>query len=175
MGFGLSGVATAKYMAKQGAKVTVTDMKQKSELTESVNACADLKIEYELGKHNPLTFTQSEMVVVSPGIPLNAKPLDEVRALNIPITNEIDLAAQAIKEPLICVTGTNGKSTTTTLIAEMFNADNRPAFAGGNLGKPLLDYVTDGPRSEIVVAELSSFQLELTQRLIPAVAVFTNI
>lgn len=175
MGFGVSGVATAKYMTKQGAKVTVTDMKQKSELTESVNACSDLKLEYELGKHNPPTFTQSEMIVVSPGVPLTAKPLDEARAMNILITNEIDLAAQAIKEPLICVTGTNGKSTTTTLIAEMFNADGRQAFAGGNLGKPLLDYVTDGPKAGIVVAELSSFQLELTQKVIPAVAVFTNI
>jgi UDP-N-acetylmuramoylalanine--D-glutamate ligase len=175
VGFGLSGVAVAKYMAKQGAKVTVTDTKQKSELTESVNACADLKIEYELGKHNDLTFRSAELVVLSPGVPYSLKALDGTKELNIPITNEIDLAAQALKEPLIGVTGTNGKTTVTTLIGEMFKADNRPAYVGGNIGKPLLDYVTDGDKVDVVVAELSSFQLELTQKVIPAVAVFTNI
>lgn len=175
VGFGVSGVSVAKYMTKQGAKVTVTDTKQKSELTESVNACADLKIEYELGKHNDLSFRSAEMVVMSPGVPLNIKPLDGTRELNIPITNEIDLAAAALKEPLIAVTGTNGKTTTTTLIGEMFKADNRPVFVGGNIGKPLLDYLTEGERASVVVAELSSFQLELTQKVVPAVAVITNV
>jgi UDP-N-acetylmuramoylalanine--D-glutamate ligase len=175
VGFGVSGVSVAKYMAKQGAKVTVTDTKQKSELTDSVNACADLKIEYELGKHNDVSFGTSELVVMSPGVPLNIKPLEATRLANIPITNEIDLAAAALKEPLIAVSGTNGKTTTTTLIGEMFKADNRTAFVGGNIGKPLLDYFTEGLRAEVVVAELSSFQLELTQKVVPAVAVVTNV
>lgn len=175
VGFGVSGVSVAKYMTKQGAKVTVTDVKQKSELTESVNACADFKIEYELGKHNDASFRAAEMVVMSPGVPLNIKPLEGTRELNIPITNEIDLAAAALKEPLIAVTGTNGKTTTVTLIGEMFKADNRPAFVGGNIGKPLLDYLTEGTRADVVIAELSSFQLELTQKLVPAVAVVTNV
>ena len=175
VGFGVSGVSVAKYMAKQGAKVTVTDTKQKSELTESVNACADLKIEYELGKHNDASFATAELVVMSPGVPLNIKPLEATRAANIPITNEIDLAAAALKEPLIAVSGTNGKTTTTTLIGEMFKADNRPAYVGGNIGKPLLDYLTEGSRADVVVAELSSFQLELTQKVVPAVAVITNV
>ena len=175
VGFGLSGVSVAKYMAKQGAKVTVTDMKQKSELMDSVNACLDLKIEYELGKHNPLTFKAAELIVVSPGVPLNIKPLDEARLSNVPITCEIDLAASCLKEPLIAITGTNGKTTTATLIGEMYKADERAVFVGGNIGKPLLDYVNDGGQAETVVAELSSFQLELTQRLVPATAVFTNL
>ncbi len=175
VGFGVSGVSVAKYMSKQGAKVTVTDTKQKSELTESVNACADLKIEYELGKHNDLSFRSADMVVMSPGVPLNIKPLDGTREMNIAITNEIDLAAAALKEPLIAVTGTNGKTTTVTLIGEMFKADNRPAFVGGNIGKPLLDYLTEGTRADVVIAELSSFQLELTQKVVPAVAVVTNV
>jgi UDP-N-acetylmuramoylalanine--D-glutamate ligase len=175
VGFGLSGVAVAKYMAKQGAKVTVTDMKQRSELAESVNACEDLKLEYELGKHNPKTFETAELIVVSPGVPLNLKPLEEARAKNIPITCEIELAAQAIKEPLIAITGTNGKTTVTTLIGEMFKADGKTAYVGGNIGKPLLNYVTEGQKADVVVAELSSFQLEMTEKLIPAVAVFTNL
>lgn len=175
VGFGVSGVSVAKYMTKQGAKVTVTDVKQKSELTDSVNACADLKIEYELGKHNDASFRAAEMVIMSPGVPLNIKPLDGTREMNIPITNEVDLAAAALKEPLIAVTGTNGKTTTVTLIGEMFKADNRPVFVGGNIGKPLLDYLTEGTRADVVIAELSSFQLELTQKVVPAVAVVTNV
>ncbi len=175
VGFGLSGVAVAKYMSKQGAKVTVTDMKQKSELTESVNACADLKLEYELGKHNPKTFHTAELIVVSPGVPLNIKPLEEAREKLIPIMSEIELAAQALKEPLIAITGTNGKTTTTSLLGEMFAADEKPAYVGGNIGKPLLNYVTDEGKAQFVIAELSSFQLDITDKLTPACAIFTNL
>jgi UDP-N-acetylmuramoylalanine--D-glutamate ligase len=176
VGFGVSGVAVARYMTKQGAKVTVTDGKQKTDLAESFAACAELKgIEYELGKHNNKTFHTAELIVVSPGVPLNIKPLEEAREKNIPITSEIELAAQALKEPLIAITGTNGKTTTTALIGEMFKADGKTAYVGGNIGKPLLDYVTDGLKADVVIAELSSFQLDLTEKLVPAAAVFTNI
>jgi UDP-N-acetylmuramoylalanine--D-glutamate ligase len=175
VGFGLSGVAVAKYMARQGARVTVTDLKQKSELTDSVNACADLKLEYELGRHNNKTFHTADLIVVSPGVPLNIKPIEEAKEKNIPITSEIELAAAAIKEPLITITGTNGKTTTTTLIGEMIRADGKAVFVGGNIGKPLLSYVVDGQKADVVVAELSSFQIDLTEKLIPAVAVFTNL
>src|SRR3954470_10460239 len=133
VGFGISGVSVAKYMTKQGARVTVTDMKQKSELMDSVNACADLKVEYELGKHNNKTFHTAELIVVSPGVPLNIKPLEEAREKLIPITCEIELAAQALKEPLIAITGTNGKTTTTMLVGEMFKADQKAAYVGGNI------------------------------------------
>lgn len=175
VGFGLSGVAVAKYMSRQGAKVTVTDMKQRNELTESINACEELKIEYELGKHVNKTFHTAELIVVSPGVPLNIKPLEEAREKLIPIISEVELAVQGIKEPLIAVTGTNGKTTVTTLIGEMFKADGKTAYVGGNIGRPLLNYVTEGQKCDVVVAELSSFQLEMTEKLIPAVAVFTNL
>ncbi len=175
VGFGLSGVAVSRYMAKQGARVIVTDMKQKSELADSVNQCADLKIEYELGRHNNKTFLTVDLIVVSPGVPLNIKPLEEARVAKVPITNEVELAAGALKEPLIAVTGTNGKTTVTTLIGDMFKADNKPIYVGGNIGKPLLNHVTEGGKADAVVAELSSFQLELTQKLVPAVAIFTNL
>lgn len=175
VGFGVSGVAAAKYMAKQGAKVTVTDQKQKPELAESLKACADLKIEFDLGKHSPKSFLTAETIVVSPGVPLNQQFLTEAKQKNIPIISEIELAAQHIKEPLIAVTGTNGKTTTVTLIGEMFKADNRNPFVGGNSGNPLLNYVLNKNDHGVVVAELSSFQLELCEKMVPAVAVFTNI
>ncbi|NDD91484.1 UDP-N-acetylmuramoyl-L-alanine--D-glutamate ligase [bacterium] len=175
VGFGKSGVSVAQFMAKQGAKVTVTDMKQKTELADSLAACADLKIEYELGRHTGKTFTSAELIVLSPGVPLNIKVLDEARAANVPITNEIEISAAGIEVPLIAVTGTNGKTTTTSLIGEMFKADKKPVFVGGNIGKPLLDFHLESQPASAVVAELSSFQLELAEKLTPAVAVFTNI
>ena len=178
VGFGLSGIAAARYFSKQGAKVIVTDLKQPQDLENQMKACADLKLEYELGRHNEETFKTVDLVIMSPGIPLNLKPLDAARAANIPITNEFDLAASLIKEPIIVVTGTNGKTTTTTLIGEMFKADGRSPFVGGNIGKPLIDYVVDGSpqgtKCDIVVSEVSSFQLELADKLVPSVAVFTN-
>ncbi|MEN9722553.1 MAG: UDP-N-acetylmuramoyl-L-alanine--D-glutamate ligase [Pseudomonadota bacterium] len=175
VGFGKSGVSAARYLSKQGAKVTVTDMKQKTELADSVAACADLKIEYELGRHQSKTFTSAELIVVSPGVALSQKIFEEVRAANVPITNDIEIAATQLEVPLVAVTGTNGKTTTTSLIGEMFKADRREVFVGGNIGKPLLDFYLDEKPASTVVAELSSFQLELADKFTPAVAVFTNI
>jgi len=175
VGFGLSGVAVAKYMAKQGAKITVTDLKQKNELQESINACGDMKIEWEFGKHNTKTFEAAELIIVSPGIPPTLEGLVEAKRKGIPVVSEVELAANALKEPLIAITGTNGKTTVTTLIGEMFKADEKPAYVGGNIGKPLLDYVTSEEKVDYVIAELSSFQLDITEKLTPALAVFTNL
>lgn len=175
VGFGRTGVAMAKYMTKQGAKVTVTDQRQKSELNDSFNACIDLKLEYDLGKHNPKLFSTNELIVMSPGVPLTIKPLEEAKLANIPVTSEIEVAAQALKEPLIAITGTNGKTSTTTILGEMFKADQKKVFVGGNIGRPLVDYLNDTERAEYVVAEVSSYQLELTDKMVPAVAVFTNV
>ncbi len=175
VGFGVSGVAVAKYMVRQGAKVTIVDAKQKAELNDSVSACEGLKVEYEFGKHNPKTFLTSELIVVSPGVPLNIKPLEEARTNNIPIMSEIELAISGIKEPIVAVTGTNGKTTTTALIGEMFKADGRSVYVGGNIGKPLTDYLNENQKASVVIAELSSFQLELTDKLVPAAAIFTNL
>jgi len=175
VGFGITGVAVAKYMTKKGAKVTVTDTRKESELHESISACADLKLHYELGKPSNKPFPSADLIVMSPGVPLTIKALDEARLLNTPITSEIELAAAEIREPIIGVTGTNGKTTTTSLIGEMFRADGKTVFIGGNIGKPLLDYVTEELKTDIIVAELSSFQLELLESLRPVAAVFTNL
>lgn len=175
VGFGASGVSAAKYLSKQGAKVTVTDLKQKSELHDSVVAATDLKIEYELGKHNETSFRSAELIIVSPGVPLNTKALEIAREAGIPITSEVEIAAQGIKEPVIGITGTNGKTTVTTLIGEMLKADDKKTFVGGNIGVPLTEYLNEGTKADYVVSELSSFQLDLCQKLVPAVAVFTNV
>ncbi len=174
-GFGVSGVAVAKYLVKLGAHVTVTDMKPREALLDSISACEELKLEYELGKHESKVLHAVDLIVVSPGIPLTLKLLQEARELNIPMTSEIELAVDAIEEPIIAITGTNGKTTTTALIGEMFKADGKSVFVGGNIGRPLLDYVREGQKADVLVVELSSFQLEWAHQLIPAVAVFTNL
>lgn len=175
VGFGISGVAVAKYMCKNGARVLVADSKQKNELADSLDACAGLPIEYELGYPANKPFPVADLIVLSPGVPLSIKGLEEARQRQTPITNEIELAALEIQQPILAITGTNGKTTTTTLIGEMFKADGKSVFVGGNIGQPLLDYVTQGQKADVVVAELSSFQLELTENLKVAGAVFTNL
>lgn len=176
VGFGTSGISVARYMHKQGAQIVVTDSKQKTDLADAIAACSELKIEYDLGKHTQKYFVTSDLIVVSPGVPLNLKLLDEAREKGIPITTEIDLAASLLKEPLIAITGTNGKTTTTRLLGEIFKSDQKPVFVGGNIGQPLLDHSGNGGGgTEVVVAEVSSFQLESCDKMVPAVAVFTNI
>lgn len=153
----------------------VTDLKQKNELVESLKACSGLKIDFDFGRHNNRYFHDADLIVVSPGVPLNIKPLEEAREKNVKITSEVDIAASALKLPLIAVTGTNGKTTTTALIGEMFDSDKRSPYVGGNIGYPLLDYFNNSCSAEIAIVELSSFQLDSISNLVPAVAVFTNI
>lgn len=175
VGFGRSGVAVAQYMNKHGAKITVTDIKQKEELRDSIEAVGDIEIEWELGKHNDASFKSADLIVVSPGVPLSLRVIEEARKAGVPVTNELDLAASLLSEPVIAITGTNGKTTTTSLLGDIFKADGRRTFVGGNIGTPLLTHITDGSPGDAVIAEVSSFQLELIEKLSPAVAVFTNL
>lgn len=175
VGFGSTGVAVARYMAKQGAKVMVTDLKQRTDLNESLKATADLKLEYELGGHQSATFLSAELIVVSPAVPASIKPLEEARAANVPIVSELELSASLIKEPIIAVSGTTGKSTVAGMLSEMVKADLKTAYVGGSSGHPLIHYVTEGLKNDYVIAEVSPFQLELAEKMVPSVAVFTNI
>src|SRR5438874_1709314 len=123
VGLGKSGVSAARYLTGQGAKVTVTDTKGKSELAEQLKALADLKIEFDLGKHNSKTFTSADFIMLSPGVPASLEQVVEARTAGIPVLNDVELAYSHIKAPIVAVTGTNGKTTTTSLIAEMLKND----------------------------------------------------
>lgn len=176
LGFGVTGISLVKFMCKQGARVVVSDIKQRAELNDSLKECAHLRgIEYDLGKHSPEHFQDADLIIVSPGIPLDLRPLQEARERGVVITNEVDLGASHLEQPLIGITGTNGKTTTTSVIAEMFKEDGRSAYVCGNIGNPIINYVTDEQKADFIVAELSSFQLELIEKLVPAVALFTNL
>jgi UDP-N-acetylmuramoylalanine--D-glutamate ligase len=176
VGCGTSGVASAKFLVKQGARVMITDTKQRTELAEPLKELGDLKVEFEFGGHTERSFMGAEMILVSPGVNVtNHQFIQAAKVKGTPVTSEIELAVGELEQPLIAITGTNGKSTVTTLTGEMFKADQKGAFIGGNLGTPLIEYITAGQSGQVAVCELSSYQLELTEKMVPAVAIFTNI
>jgi UDP-N-acetylmuramoylalanine--D-glutamate ligase len=175
VGLARTGVAVARFLADRGAQVTVTDMRDAAVLAPYLEKLAGLPIDYELGRHDEQSFRTAELIVVSPGVPLDIEPLSLARAQGRPVISEIELASRFIDAPLVAITGTNGKTTTTTLTGEIFRACGFTTFVGGNIGNPLIDLVTSGEEVERVVAELSSFQLEGIGSFHPRVAVLLNI
>ena len=162
-------------LCKKGVKVTVTDELNKSDLKESLDALENYEFDSELGKHVLKTFCEQDFIVVSPGVRLDIKPLEQARKMNLPVISEVELAAQFITEPIIAVTGTNGKTTTATLISEMIQTGGKTAFLGGNVGIPLSEYAIRRDKCDFVVAEISSFQLDSCFEFKPHIAVFLNV
>jgi UDP-N-acetylmuramoylalanine--D-glutamate ligase len=175
VGLARSGSAAARLCAREGARVTVTDRRAATELAAEVRALGSAGVSFALGGHDERDFTTCDLVVVSPGVPLS---LPEVRAAGragIPVIGEVELASQFLGSvPVVAITGTNGKSTTTALTGALF-AEDRRAFVGGNLGTPLSDLPLSGDPAEVVVLELSSFQLEAIDRFRPRVAAILNV
>jgi UDP-N-acetylmuramoylalanine--D-glutamate ligase len=175
VGLGRSGVAAARLCARLGARVRATDSRPAEALADALAALPP-EIERELGGHHRESFLRADLIVLSPGVP----PLPEVaaaREAGVAITGEIELAAAFVHAPILAVTGTNGKSTTTTLAGAMLAATGRPTFVGGNLGTPLCEVVgTPAARPDGWVAlEVSSFQLETTRDFAPRVGILLNI
>ncbi len=175
VGLARTGASVARFLTGQGATVTVTDMKNREALAVIVDSLADLDITLELGRHGEETFTGADLIVVSPGVPMNIAPLKLARERGVPVISEIELAHSFIRAPMVAITGTNGKTTTTTLTGEIFKGCGFRTFVGGNIGKPLIDLITSGEQVDRVVAEISSFQLEGIAEFRPRVAVLLNI
>ncbi|HTP51750.1 MAG TPA: UDP-N-acetylmuramoyl-L-alanine--D-glutamate ligase [Anaeromyxobacteraceae bacterium] len=175
VGLAKSGVSAARLAALRGAHVSATDRRAATELGPALRALEGVKVAFALGGHDERDFVTSDLLVVSPGVPLSLPEIQSARREGIPVLAEIELAYQCLPElPLVAVTGTNGKSTTTALCGAMFREDRR-AFVGGNLGTPLSDLALSGEPVDVVVAELSSFQLEGIERLRPRVATLLNV
>ena len=175
VGLARTGVAVARFLVRAGAQVTVTDMAEEEALAESLAALADLEIGYELGRHVPYSFLMADLIVVSPGVPMDIKPLVMARAQKRRVVSEVELASWFITAPMVAITGTNGKTTTTTLTGEIFRACGLSTFVGGNIGNPLIELASSGDPEERVVVELSSFQLEGVESFRPQVAVLLNL
>lgn len=175
VGLGKTGQTAARFLADAGAIVTVTDQKAKTDLGDAVKYLADYDVDFDVGKINPKLFSETEMVVLSPGVPSTIEGLQEARNKAIPIINDIELLCENTKTPIIAVTGTNGKTTTTTLIAEMLKTAGKKVFTGGNIGTPALDYLLNKEQADYIVLEVSSFQCESLLNFKPSIAVFTNL
>jgi UDP-N-acetylmuramoylalanine--D-glutamate ligase len=177
VGMGKTGMALVSFLLSQGAEVMISDSREISELKEIVSPFdgIGLPLILEGGGHSPAFFLKADLVAVSPGIPLEIPALKVVRDTGISIIGELEIFADRSATPVVAVTGTNGKTTTTALLNEMLVNSGKKTFLGGNIGRPLVDYILKGQGEEIVVAEISSFQLDTTTHLAPKVGLLLNI
>lgn len=175
VGLGKSGVASALFLKERGARVTVSDTKSPDQLRDEIPVLLDHGIAVETGGHGERTFRGQDLIVVSPGVPVDASPLVQARASGEPVIGEIELAAQHLPGPIVAITGSNGKTTTTTLTGEILSAGGLPTLVGGNIGTPAISLVAEAKPETVVVLEVSSFQLETIQTFRPKVAVVLNV
>ncbi|HEY7163705.1 MAG TPA: UDP-N-acetylmuramoyl-L-alanine--D-glutamate ligase [Candidatus Binatia bacterium] len=173
IGLARTGRDCGRFLVKQGARVLMTDLRPENELKQEIEALKDLPLEYRLGAEDAAWVEGLDLVIPSPGVPQENALLQEARSRGIPIMSEVELAFQFLRAPLIAITGTNGKSTTTTLTGEIFKAAGKKVFTGGNLGTPLIDSVSQS--WDWAVAEISSFQLEWVNAFRPKIAVLLNL
>jgi UDP-N-acetylmuramoylalanine--D-glutamate ligase len=175
VGLGKSGVASALFMKAHGARVTVSDTKSGDELRNEIPVLLDHGITVETGGHGDRTFRGQDLIVVSPGVPVDAPPLVQARSLGETVIGEIELAAQFLPGPIVAITGSNGKTTTTTLAGEILTASGFPTLVGGNIGTPAISLAERAKTDTVVVLEISSFQLETIQTFHPKIAVVLNV
>ena len=172
IGAGRSGLALVHYFLERGATVALSDLRPREQIAH-LDSLDGLPLRFDLGGHSLELFEQADLIAVSPGVPLDCEPLRRTASCGIPLLGEVEIAAREITVPIIGVTGTNGKSTTTSLIGEIMQAWGRNVFTGGNLGTPLIEACSaeiDG-----VVVELSSFQLETIDQFHPAIGLLLNL
>jgi len=184
MGLGLfgGGAAVIRFLAGRGAKVTVTDLRSRAELAPAVEELDDLDLRWVLGEHREGDFTDTSLVIANPAVPPNSRFLAAARAAGVPIKSEIALFLERCPGRVVAVTGTQGKSSTSSFIAQLLRASGTRTFLGGNIGVSLLDHLDSIETDDVCAVELSSYQLETLpdQCDRPAeespieVAVFTN-
>jgi UDP-N-acetylmuramoylalanine--D-glutamate ligase len=171
VGAARSGVAAAELLARRGARVTLADLRQTIDAAGTLRSAG---VELELGDHKPETFVDSDLIVVSPGVPLAQPAFEAARRRGVEIIGELELAWRWLAGRVIAITGTKGKSTTTTLIGRMLSAADRTVLVGGNIGVPLSAQVDQSTPATLHVVETSSFQLETATTFRPWIAVWLN-
>jgi UDP-N-acetylmuramoylalanine--D-glutamate ligase len=176
VGLGKSGLAAARFLKARGARVTVSDARPATLIAE-LPQLVEEGIAVEAGSHGLLTFRRQDLIVVSPGVPMDVPELKMVRALGMPVLGELELGAQFLHGDVLAITGSNGKTTTTTLLGEILAASGRPTLVGGNIGRPVVEMVAESEQLNGIwsVLEVSSFQLETIQTFRPRIAVVLNI
>jgi len=175
VGLGRTGLAVAEFLRRQGARVTITDQLPATDLGAAVDAARELGCSLELAGHPAEVFSNAELIVVSPGVPLDLPPLLEAKNKTVPITGELELASRFLRLPIVAISGTNGKTTTTELVGDMLRRSGKRVFVGGNIGNPLITILQEQEGFEVAVVEVSSFQLDSMETFHPQVAVLLNI
>jgi len=175
VGLGKSGVAAALFLKSQGARVTVSDTKTPDELKEEIPRLLDEGITVETGGHGERTFQNQDLIIVSPGVPLDAPPLVQARSLGEKVIGEVELAARFFPGSMVAITGSNGKTTTTALAGQVVANGGFPTVVGGNIGTPAISLVEQATEDTIAVLEVSSFQLETIETFRPHIAVVLNV
>jgi UDP-N-acetylmuramoylalanine--D-glutamate ligase len=175
VGLGKSGVASALFLKSRGARVTVSDSKPQEQFGDEIPTLLDHGVAVETGGHGERTFQGQDLIVVSPGVPVDAPPLVQARALGETVIGEIELASRFFRGAIIAITGSNGKTTTTTLAGEIVAAGGHPTVVGGNIGTPAISLVAGATPQTVAVLEVSSFQLETIQTFRAKIAVVLNV
>jgi UDP-N-acetylmuramoylalanine--D-glutamate ligase len=175
VGLARTGVAVSLFSAGYGATVTATDDKPEAELAETAARLRAAGVKLELGGHASKTFLAQDLIVVSPGVPANLPPLALARARGISVWSEIELAWRFLRGTLVAITGSNGKTTTTSLVAHILKTAGIPSLTGGNIGVPLLSLAESSTDATVTVAEVSSFQLETIESFRPEIGVLLNL
>ncbi len=180
VGAARSGLASAEFLLRQGARVVLTDAKSEDTLSASLAGLREVArtsgdLTRELGGHRPDRFRNCDWIVISPGVPLSLPLLEESRTAGIPILAEIELAYRHIRGRILGITGSNGKTTTTTLLAELLRGAGLRGIAAGNIGTPLIGFASESMPEDIYVVELSSFQLESIHEFRPFVGAVLNL
>ena len=175
VGLGKSGLAAALFLRRRGAHVTVSDVRSAEALAKDIPALLEEGIMVEAGGHGLLTFRRQDLIVVSPGVPLDTPELTQVKSFGLPVIGELELAARFLKGQTVAITGSNGKTTTTALLGEILQEAGLPTLVGGNIGVPVVALIDESTDETWSVLEVSSFQLEGTEQFHPRIAVILNI
>jgi len=175
IGAGKTGVATAAFFAKRGTAIVLTDQKPASEWKNSLSFLDNRRAHWSIAPYDKTILTGVDLVVPSPGIYPDNPILVEALRRKIPIWSELELASRYLKTPMLAITGTNGKTTTTTLLGEILRKAGKKVFVGGNIGDPLIGYIEGPQDASWVVVEVSSFQLQWTYTFHPQIAILLNV
>jgi UDP-N-acetylmuramoylalanine--D-glutamate ligase len=175
VGLGRSGLSAAGFLRERGARVTVSDTRSAKELAEQIPALLEAGIMVESGGHGLLTFRRQDLIVVSPGVPLETPEVAQAIAFGTPVMGELELASRFLDGSVVAITGSNGKTTTTTLIGKIFMDAGLPTQVGGNIGLPVIDLIAQSRPETWNVLEVSSFQLETVEEFKPRIALVLNV
>ena len=174
IGLGKTGLATARFLAGRAVSVTVTDEKPRMDL-EDLCQKEGIAPGLKIANYDPSSLYDIDLIVPSPGVPPDNEILREAGKRNVPIISEIELAYRFLSCPIIAITGTNGKTTTTTLIGQILKKAGKKVFLGGNIGEPLIGFVSGDGGADYAVIEVSSFQWQWIERFCPRVAILLNV